>query len=160
MVKIEENLKAAQYSISSLQKSLLNILFTAGWIKNHMQRRLKPYGLSPEQFNVLRILRGANPDSLCVKDITCKMIDRNSNTTRILDKLESKGLIEKRQSEMDRREYRIYLSEAGYTLLAQIDLEFPDDFYGFAKMSDANADELSQLLDKLRSSSGYISECD
>ena len=83
---IEEELKTTNFE-NSQHKTVLNIFFSASWLRTRTKTVLKKFGLSPEQFNVLRILRGQASRALCLKEITSRMIDRSSNTTRIVEKL-------------------------------------------------------------------------
>jgi DNA-binding MarR family transcriptional regulator len=135
---------------SEIQKAHVNILFSAAWLRSRLLRLTKSFGLTPEQYNVLRILRGSYPNSLCVKNITGRMIDRNSNTTRIIDKLERKNLAKRVPSKMDRRELEIYITEEGLTLLTAIDNQFTVHDPNGSGLSDKEAALLSNLLDKMR----------
>jgi DNA-binding MarR family transcriptional regulator len=135
---------------SEIQKAHVNILFSAAWLRSRLLRLTKSFGLTPEQYNVLRILRGSHPNSLCVKNITGRMIDRNSNTTRIIDKLERKNLAKRVPSKMDRRELEIYITEEGLALLTAIDNQFTVHDPNGSGLSDKEAVLLSNLLDKMR----------
>lgn len=148
-MKIEEALKTNKFK-SDQHKAMLNVMFTASWLRGQVISKLKEYGISQEQYNVLRILRGSHPNSLCAKDITDRMIDKNSNTTRIMDKLIKKGCINKCRGEIDRREVNISITETGLELLRQIDQQEAIDKPNYINLSDAEAGLLSALLDKLR----------
>ncbi|MCU0426730.1 MAG: MarR family transcriptional regulator [Candidatus Kapabacteria bacterium] len=147
---IEQELKTSRFQ-NDIQKAELNIMFTASWLKMQVSKRLKEYDLTNEQFNVLRIIRGQAPHAVCVKDITERMIDRNSNTTRLLDKLAEKGLIWREPSAEDRRELCISLTKAGQQVLKKIDNRekkyTPNVSTG---LTDLEAQLLNILLDKLR----------
>lgn len=147
---IEQELKTSRFH-NEIHKAELNVMFTASWLKTHVNKRLKQYELTNEQFNVLRIIRGHEPSPVCVKDITERMIDRNSNTTRLLDKLDEKRLIRRSPSKEDRRELSISLTKAGKALLQRID---DDEEQTTPTVSDAltelEAQLLNVLLDKLR----------
>lgn len=135
---------------SSVQKAHLNILFTASVIKNYFSKRLRPFDLSLEQYNVLRIVRGAKADKTCVKQISMRMIERNSNTTRIIDKLVSKNLVYRQQSEQDKREQTINLTPEGINLLKAIDKDFELHPLHVARLDNDEAEQLSKLTDALR----------
>ena len=149
VMKIEEVIQQRAFK-NERQKATVNVLYTHNWLTTHIKDFLKPYGVTMQQFNVLRILRGSSPSSLCAKDITDRMIDKNSNTTRIMDKLIKKGYINKCRGEVDRREVNISITEAGLELLKQIDQEESIDKPNYLNLSDAEAGLLSALLDKLR----------
>ena len=149
---IEEELKTSNFQ-NERHKAELNIMLTASMLKARVNRRLKDYDITNEQFNVLRIIRGQHPNPVCVKDITERMVDRNSNTTRLLDKLAEKRLIRRTASKEDRRELCIYLTKNGQALLSRIDAEQkelssqPTDASFF---TDLEAQLLNVLLNKLR----------
>lgn len=151
-MKIEEALKTNKFK-SEQHKAMLNIIFTSSWLRNKVVGKLKPYGISQEQYNVLRILRGSHPTPLCAKDITDRMIDKNSNTTRIMDKLITKDFITKWRCDVDRREVNISITQAGLEILKQIDEKEVIDKPNYLNLSDAEAGLLSALLDKLRENS-------
>jgi DNA-binding MarR family transcriptional regulator len=148
-MRLEEELKTSKFQ-SETHKAHLNILFTASWLRTNMSLRLKSYGLTLEQFNVMRIVRGQRPQSVCVKDITGRMLERSSNTTRIIDRLEQKGLLQRLASERDRRERAIELTPTGIELLATIDRDWGKNNPHSSALSLDEARELNELLDKLR----------
>jgi DNA-binding MarR family transcriptional regulator len=150
-MKIEDELQMSHFK-SELQKAHLNVLFTASWLRSRLLPRFKAFGVSNEQFNVLRILRGQAPKSLCVRDIRDRMIDRNSNTTRIIDKLLEKEYVSKKTSQRDKREIEVYISEKGLALLKAIDEDFERDDPHLAGLSVSEAQLLNALLDKMRDS--------
>ncbi|MGB1168871.1 MAG: MarR family winged helix-turn-helix transcriptional regulator [Flavobacteriaceae bacterium] len=128
-------------------KALVNIKFTANWINSHENEFFRPYGISPQQYNILRILRGAN-EPVKVQVIKKRMIDRAPNATRLMDKLCDKKLIERTRCNKDRRVVFISINEAGLTLLNTIDSNSKLEFLN--NLSEKEAMVLSQLLDKLR----------
>lgn len=128
-------------------KALLNIVYTANWISSEQNAFFKPYGLSPQQYNILRILRGAN-EPLKVQTIKERMIERAPNATRLMDKLCGKILIERIACPEDRRVVHIAITEEGLNLLAKIDKELKPDY--FKNLTEEEANNLSGLLDKIR----------
>lgn len=148
-MRLEEELKTTKFQ-SEIHKAHLNVLFTAAWLRTEMSARLKVHGLTLEQFNVLRIVRGQRPNSVCVKDITHRMLERNSNTTRIIDRLEQKKLLERSASERDRRERAIELTPKGLALLETIDRDWEKNNPHHSALSPQEAEILNNLLDKLR----------
>ncbi len=148
-MKIEDALKTSKFK-SDQHKAMLNVMFTASWLRGKVVGKLKQYNISQEQYNVLRILRGSYPKPLCAKDITDRMIDKNSNTTRIIDKLITKEYITKWRSEEDRREVNISITETGLEFLKEIDKEELIAKPNYLNLSDAEAGLLNALLDKLR----------
>lgn len=128
-------------------KALLNIMYTANWIKSHQNDFFKTYGISPQQFNVLRILRGANK-ALKVQTIKERMIERSPNATRLMDKLCNKNLIKRIACPEDRRVVHIEITKEGLILLDNISKNFKNDLLD--KLTEAEAEQLSNLLDKIR----------
>jgi DNA-binding MarR family transcriptional regulator len=86
IVKLEQAIQSNKFK-NEMHKASLNILYTAWWLKTQMSKVLKEFGLTHEQYNVLRILKGKYPEQLCVKDISCRMIEKSSNVPRIIDRL-------------------------------------------------------------------------
>lgn len=128
-------------------KALVNIKYTANWLSSNENVFFKPYGISPQQFNILRILRGAET-AIKVQVIKDRMIERAPNATRLMDKLCDKKFIERIRCEDDRRVVYINISKQGLELLSTIDKSLKLDF--LEKLTDEEADQLSNLLDKIR----------
>ena len=128
-------------------KALLNILYTANWISSCQNIFFKPYGISPQQYNILRILNGAD-SPLSVQIIKDRMIDRSPNATRLMDKLYSKFYIDRKPCENDRRVVKIVITQKGKELLNSI----PDNFNKklLKNLNEKEAEQLSNLLDKMR----------
>lgn len=150
-MKLEEAIQQKRF-ISEHQKAHLNILYSASWLSQRTASILKPYGLTPQQFNILRILRGRHPEPATVKLLTERMIDKMSNASRLVDKLLSKGLVERCTSKEDRRRVDVSITEAGLALLERASLDLEQDM-GFqdGNLTREEAETLNQLLDKFRS---------
>lgn len=149
MASFEQEIKQSNFANEQL-KANLNVLFTANFLHNKITTALKPFNLTHEQFNVLRILRGSHPNSMCQKDILSRMIAPNSNLTLIIKKLVDKNWIIVEKAEWDRREYVINITEGGLELLEQINKDFKNRAELFNKLSTSEAFHLNALLDKLR----------
>ncbi|SDR79493.1 DNA-binding transcriptional regulator, MarR family [Polaribacter sp. KT25b] len=132
---------------SNKVKALINIKYTSNWLNSKENEFFKPYGISPQQFNILRILRGAK-DKIKVQIVKDRMIERAPNATRLMDKLCDKNLIERERCEADRRVVYVRITNQGLELLSTIDdnknISFLDN------LSDEEAATLSNLLDKIR----------
>ncbi|MBO6880562.1 MarR family transcriptional regulator [Winogradskyella sp.] len=128
-------------------KALLNIVYTANWITSYQNEFFKSYGISPQQYNILRILRGAD-EPLKVQTIKDRMLERSPNATRLMDKLCAKNLIERLPSEHDRRVVKIAITEQGLNLLKSIPNDLNRDL--IKNLSEKEAEQLSNLLDKMR----------
>jgi DNA-binding MarR family transcriptional regulator len=131
-------------------KLAVNILYTGNWMYFIHNRALKPFGLTVQQFNVLRILRGQAPNPCTVNTIMDRMLDKSSNASRIIDRLLMKGLVERRQCEKDRRAVDVLITKKGLDLLLELD-EAVEQLEGQMKILDEyEAHTLNVLLDKLR----------
>ncbi|HRJ31607.1 MAG TPA: MarR family transcriptional regulator [Cyclobacteriaceae bacterium] len=135
---------------SEFQKAAVNILFTGSWLYNINAAFLKEFDVTPEQFNVLRILRGSHPNPMMLADITCRMIDKNSNATRLVEKLRVKGLVKREICKNNRRQVDISITEKGMSLLTKIDKSSDAWQSALKNLTKAEAHELNRLLDKLR----------
>lgn len=131
-------------------KANLNVLYTANWIYNRMSANLKPFGLTHEQFNVLRILRGRHPEFMSQKDILKRMVAPNSNLTLIVKKLVDKELVKVSQSAEDGRQYEINITESGLLKLTELDEFIKSRKDSFSNLSESEAFHLNALLDKIR----------
>ncbi|HMQ48058.1 MAG TPA: MarR family transcriptional regulator [Saprospiraceae bacterium] len=149
-MKLEDEIKQSIFK-NEYQKANINIAFTASWLSQHAAKALKPYGISIQQFNILRILRGMHPKPATIKLLTERMIDKTSNASRLVDKLILKQLVDRRECPMDRRQVDILITEQGLGLLekASDDLE-TNMLHYMSGISTAEAATINQLLDKLR----------
>jgi len=148
-MSLESDIKQEKFN-SEFEKIAVNILYTASWLYNINATRFKPHGITPEQFNVLRILRGSHPKALMLADITCRMIDKSSNATRLVEKLRQKGLLKREICESNRRQVDISITDKGLAVLKKIDLEAEAWLQSMKVLTLAEAQELNRVLDKLR----------
>ena len=91
-MKLEDVLKTNKFN-DEVHKATLNILYTSYWMRDNVSSTMKEIGITSEQFNILRILKGKHPEAMCVKDIASRMIEKSSNVPRILDRLVAKELV-------------------------------------------------------------------
>lgn len=132
-----------------MHKAGLNILYTAWWLKTLTSKELKAYGLTHEQYNVLRILKGRYPEQICVKEIACRMIERSSNVPRIIDRLVAKKLVKRSSSDADRRETVIVLTEAGLNILEHSTERVNTLMDKIMVIEEGKAAELNAILDSI-----------
>jgi DNA-binding MarR family transcriptional regulator len=128
-------------------KALLNIIYTANWITSCQNEFFKDFGISPQQYNILRILKGAG-EPLKVQTIKDRMLERSPNATRLMDKLCAKDYIERLPSEHDRRVVKIVITQEGKDLLESIPVNLNKDL--LKNLNEVEAEQLSNLLDKMR----------
>lgn len=150
-MKIEEEIKQPVFK-SAHSKALINVMFTNNWLCNIQMEILKPYDVTLQQYNVLRILRGQYPTPITVCGIIERMLDKMSNASRLVDKLLAKELVQRRECPLDRRQVDVVITDKGLALLTQIDECQQNWEARLHGISEAEAQELSNLLDKVRNS--------
>ncbi|WP_298778683.1 MarR family transcriptional regulator [uncultured Polaribacter sp.] len=128
-------------------KAFINIKYTSNWLSSKENVFFKPYGISPQQYNILRILRGAK-EKIKVQIVKGRMIERAPNATRLMDKLCDKNLIERERCEHDRRVVYVKIAQAGLDILSTIDKNKNLSF--LENLTEEEAEILSNLLDKIR----------
>ncbi|HEX7180974.1 MAG TPA: MarR family transcriptional regulator [Thermoanaerobaculia bacterium] len=136
---------------SRSQEGVVALLRTADVVRRYIGRVLEPYGITPQQFNVLRILRGAGSEGIPTLTIGERMIEEAPGITRLLDRLEAKGLVRRERCPEDRRQVLCYAAPAGLELLEQIDgaMDAADD-EALGMLSEEDKTELIRLLDAVR----------
>jgi DNA-binding MarR family transcriptional regulator len=129
------------------EEAMLNLLRTADRLIEPWERALKPMGLSPTQYNVLRILRGISPDGISCQEIARRMITRDADLTRLVDRLEKRGLVARQRQTTDRRVVHLTIAPAGLELLAQLDNAVADG--NRQALGHLSPDQLRQLIELL-----------
>ncbi|MCC3158323.1 MarR family transcriptional regulator [Hymenobacter sp. 15J16-1T3B] len=148
-MKLEDEIQQRAFK-NVHQKAHLNVVFTAGWLQQRLAAAFKPYGLTLPQYNVLRILRGQHPKPATVNLLIERMLDKTSNASRIVDKLEAKHLVTRQICPSNRRAVDIRITEAGLELLRQTESLADSQHRGLHNLNDEEAAQLSDLLDKIR----------
>lgn len=146
-MRIEDEVNVQEFR-NEYHKLLMNIMFTGNWAVAGANRFLKSSTLSIEQFSILRILRAAHPEPIPLFAILKQMLDRNSNTSRLIDKLIAKGLVNRKVCPTDRRRIDITITEKGRELANEIEKVQYELI--FTKMNEKDAKTLNKLLDKVR----------
>lgn len=150
-MKIEEEIKQNKPFKSEYQKAVVNLMFTASWWSQHATRLLRPYGISQEQYNILRILRGMHPEPATIKTLTERMLDKNSNASRLVEKLKQKKLLDRLECPNDRRRVDITITESGLRMLDETSLMMEGNMSTyFNTLTVEEAQQLNKLLDKMR----------
>ena len=148
-MKLEEVLKTNKFN-DEVHKATLNILYTSYWMRDNMSAVMKEIGITSEQFNILRILKGKHPEAMCVKDIGSRMIEKSSNVPRILDRLVAKELVMRTTSKEDKRETIISLTDTGLKTLQAANEGLATINKQTIGINNEEATILNQLLEKLR----------
>ena len=146
---IEKDIQQVHF-VSDKQKALINLLYTYGWVIEKIKNSLSKDDITHQQYNILRILRGSLPKPLSTLQIRERMLDRMSDTSRIVDRLVIKGLVKKSTCSTDKRLVDVVITENGQKLLKKIDAEVDHVAAIMGNLSDQEAKALSDLLDKLR----------
>lgn len=147
---IEEEIKQQKFRTPQ-QKAILNILFTANWIQNKQKEFFEPHGITGQQYNILRILRGKHPNRISAAEIKPRMLDKNSDVSRLIDRLILKELVVKSQCPKDKRAFDIAITESGLDLLKKLDTAINKLDLQVIGLSNDETTTLSGLLDKSRS---------
>ena len=132
------------------QKAMINILYTYGWTIEKIKKFLAREDITHQQFNILRILRGAHPEPLSTLQIRERMLDRMSDTSRIVDRMVLKGLVKKIPCAKDKRLVDVTITDKGQKLLKKMDAETEQMDAIMKSLTESEAEMLSNLLDKLR----------
>ena len=151
MMSIEQAIKQKKFS-SAYHKLGVNLIYTSNWWVHKQLEALRDYDISLQQYNVLRILRGASPNPMRVNDISERMLDKTSNTSRLVDKLLAKNYLTRQTCGDDRRAVNVIISDEGLKLLAELDPVLKQLEECFHMISPEKAEEISNLLDSFRMS--------
>ncbi|WP_207432590.1 MarR family winged helix-turn-helix transcriptional regulator [Sabulibacter ruber] len=148
-MRIEEEIKQSSFK-DAFQKAFINVVFTSNWLQQKQSALFKPFGVTLPQYNLLRILRGQYPKPATVNLLIERMLDKTSNASRIVDKLEAKELVTRKQCPTDRRTVDILITDKGLNLLQEMDSVTSGGQFGIQHLSEEEAEQLSNLLDKIR----------
>ncbi len=149
-MKIEDVIKQSKGFSNPTEKVIVNIQYTSSWLNLINNDLFSPYELSLQQYNILRIIRGQKGKSVTIKFLIDRMLDKSSNASRLIDKLYTKNYVTREQCDSDRRQVDIFITELGLKTLKKIDQLNHEAFNGVVKLTDQEAIQLSDLLDKLR----------
>lgn len=148
---LQEDIQQDKGFKSERHKAIVNIMYTEGWMRNRLTEVLKPHGLTTQQYNVLRILRGSNPKPLSTSCIRSRMLDKMSDASRIVERLFKKQLVLRKTCNTDKRLVDVLISKQGLELLKEIDVKVDAFDKLFDTISEQEAEQLNAILDKLRS---------
>ncbi|MCG2613096.1 MarR family transcriptional regulator [Terrimonas sp. NA20] len=137
---------------SDYHKAAVNLIYTFNWMSEQTKEIFASADITPQQFNILRILRGSLPNPLSTLQIRERMLDKMSDTSRIVDRLIAKGLVKKGTCKSDRRLVDVMITDKGKKVLEKLDTRQDEMDNVLANLSKKEAATLSELLDKLRGS--------
>ncbi len=149
-MRIGEEIKQDHFD-DEHHEAVVNLLYTSLWLQRIVQLQLKPYGITPEQYNILQILVGNEGGSYCLQEIQERLLNKTSNTTRVVENLRKKGLLSRRASRTNRRKVEIRIKAQGIELAQKMKREIDlVDTQVRNAISKKEAQQLSQIADKLR----------
>jgi DNA-binding MarR family transcriptional regulator len=148
-MKIEEEIKQLKFK-NVHQKAIINIIYTSNWLNQQHHKMLKPYGISIQQYNILRILKGQYPKPASVNLLIERMLDKMSNASRLVEKLKQKKLVERRECPDDRRQVDVIITNKGLDVLESIDTHMINLEKKYFTINEKEAETVSDILDKLR----------
>lgn len=148
-MELEKEIASNKFE-NNYQKTVVNVLFTYGWVTNLLRNRFDKYHITMQQFNILRILRGQFPQPATINLLKERMLDKMSDASRIVERLVQKGLVSRCTNEKDRRSVDIRINEKGLELLKTLDMELNIHEILKTHLTDEEAEQLNTLLDKMR----------
>lgn len=148
-MNLGEEIKQSKFR-SEFQKTIINIYYTNNYIFSKFKDLLSEYKLTVQQYNILRILRGQFPETASIGTIKERMLDKNSDITRIIDRLIIKQLAERKNSISDRRVTEIKITKKGLSLLKKMDLVDLKSDNILSHLNETDLKKLNELLDKIR----------
>lgn len=148
-MKIEDAIKQKRFK-SEEERLIINLVYTSSWLTSEQSRYFKQFGISVQQYNVLRILRGQQPKPASVSLIQERMLDKMSNASRLIEKLKLKKLVKRSECPSDRRQVDVVITEEGLKLLADMDKMDAHMNEICKSLTQTEMQELNKLLDKFR----------
>ncbi|MDR6566801.1 DNA-binding transcriptional regulator, MarR family [Chitinophaga ginsengisegetis] len=131
------------------QRGLISLIFIGNWITSRHQQFFKRYGITMQQFNILRILRGQHPQAASINILKERMLDKMSDVSRLVERLRKADLVERKNSEMDRRAVDVRINDKGLQLLKLIDNEIRQLDNTLQSLNEKEVIQLNKLLDKM-----------
>jgi len=146
---LQKEIKASKFE-NIFQQALVNVIYTFHWSNQNVKEILEPFAITQQQYNVLRILRGQYPSPATVNLIKSRILDKMSDTSRIVDRLIQKGYVEKSINNYDKRAVDVIISDRGLSLLKKMDKEIDFSRFIAPNITPEEAEQLNVLLDKMR----------
>jgi DNA-binding MarR family transcriptional regulator len=146
---LEDEIKQKKFR-NEYQKAAVNLIFTTNWLQAKFAPLMKKFGLTVQQFNILRILRGQHPNPATINLLKERMLDKMSDASRLVDRLLEKGYLSRKICGIDRRRVDILITKEGLDLLEKIDVEEEKFYSGLNNLTPEETIMLNKLLDKFR----------
>jgi DNA-binding MarR family transcriptional regulator len=148
-MRIDEEIQSSKFE-NNYHKVVINISYTYSWLNNQSRSLFEKNNITLQQFNILRILRGQYPNPATINLLKDRMVDKMSDASRIVDRLVQKGMVSRCTNTKDRRAVDIRISDQGLAILAKMDEDFKIKDLLQNNLTEEEAGQLSDLLDKLR----------
>ena len=148
-MKIEEAINQTKPFRNNRHRAMVNLIYTHNWMVDRLRAKIKPYGITMQQYNVLRVLRGAG-EPISTSVIRERLLDKMADTSRMVHRLAQKNLVVRQECAHDKRLVDVSLSKEGYALLERLDVLNQEVDRICAELTEEEAQRLSTLLDKLR----------
>jgi len=149
-MRIEDAIKQKTFS-SEDEKAIVNIIYSGNWLNSAHNKSLKPFGISIQQYNILRILRGQKGNPISVNALISRMLDKMSNASRLVEKLRTKGYVERKTCNSDRRQVDVFITQKGLDLLDATQSAIDEVNYAHTShLTQSEIKTLSELLEKMR----------
>lgn len=149
IIPIEEEIQQSRFD-DLAEKAMVNVIYSANLFLAQTEIRLKPFGITLPQYNILRILRGQHGKPIALNEVKRRMLDRNPDVSRIVDRLVKKGLVAKTTCSADKRQADLTLAPAGLDILASTDVIVRETSAAQRELKAADLERLNHLLDRLR----------
>lgn len=148
-MSLEQDIRQTKFR-NEYHKAIINIVFTYNWTMERQKALFDTENITPQQFNILRILRGSAPNPISTLQIRERMLDKMSDTSRIVDRLILKGLANKKTNLTDKRLVDISITDAGLDVLKRLDFKNDEMDAILGKLNEEEIKTLNMLLDKIR----------
>lgn len=149
--RLQSEIRQSRPFSHSADEAFLNLLRTAGWLQRGLEETLRTVGLTHPQYNVLRILQGAGKDGLPCGEVGARMVTRDPDMTRLLDRMEKRGLVRRDRSSSDRRVIQVFLTPEGADALRLLEKPVRDAIRRpLAPLGEAKLEQLTALLEEIR----------
>jgi DNA-binding MarR family transcriptional regulator len=148
-MKLEDEIKQTKFR-NEYHKLAVNIIYTHGWLNSLQSKLFQEHDITPQQYNILRILRGQYPNAVTIALLKERMLDKMSDASRLVERLKSKGLVERKICDEDRRRVDVVITQMGLLLLENMDDTVKELEKIFTNLTKSEAESLNNMLDKLR----------
>ncbi len=149
-MRLEQEIKQVKPFVNEFVKATVNVMYTGNYVQDFTAKNLKEFDINDQHYNILRILKGRYPHSLCPGEIKEVLINKRGDLTRLIDKLVKKGLVNRDVNSQNRRMMDITINKDGLKLLELVNRKLHKSSKFSANLTEKEAKQLNTLLDKFR----------